>query len=370
MQFTQDIRDRGALERLATLALLLVFGLIVLVGRWAAPMAPAGPYPVLSTFAPIHFPINPAGGPRLLSDLNQPVSLWQFTWTLAAAEDRAQLGGPSKAQALNQIRTMTAQLGRYWIPTATPPAYAPYPDSGSHTVKFYDDNAWVGLDLIQAYHLTGNRQDLLKAEAIFRYEESGWDAHGGGIYWNDQHLSRNTTANAPVAELALFLYRDTHQSRYLTWAKRIVAWEEGHLVDQNTGQVFDRVTADGQIVRHVFAYNEGTVIGGNVLLYHLTGDPQYLYQAESVAGYALGHLNHSVPQTDVQAAMQGVLADNLQLLYQVDPNPAILQAVAQMARTVSSQHFASQQLLNQSGSDRIQATHKALLHGGFLPLQL
>jgi hypothetical protein len=88
---------------------------------------------------------------------------------------------------------------------AQPPAFA----SGvlrpvnSNQPTYYDDNAWVGLNFMQEYELTGEQLDLTRAEGIFRYVVSGWDtsttdACPGGVFWEDvANSTRNTVSNGP-----------------------------------------------------------------------------------------------------------------------------------------------------------------------------
>ena len=100
-----------------------------------------------------------------------PTAVWGYTWALAAAEDVAQIpGAPASAKAT--VRSLANGLALYWDARAKTPAYAPYPFAGPRTTKYFDDNAWAGLDLVGAYRLTGDRAFLAQAEKVLRYERT------------------------------------------------------------------------------------------------------------------------------------------------------------------------------------------------------
>ena len=312
-------------------------------------------------------------------------SVWSYSWSLAGIEDVASLPGGSRYLGL--VESETNDLQRYWDGAAPVPAYAPGWFPGASATKYYDDNAWVGLDLVLAFHLTGKIVYLRRAEAVMRYEETGWDASGGGIYWNDQHLSRNTCSNAPVAELAAYLYRVTNDPSYLAWAERIYAWESQTLVDPSNGSVWDHIDPSGKINRALWTYNQGTVIGAGVLLYKLTGNTADLAQAEKTAQFVLTHMVNANGVLVAQPQFNGVLVDNLQLLDQVTHNTAITQLIEANAHVAWTRAqtpaglFAKDwggpaptsgtvSLLTQGGAVRLLAVAASLQTGGFQGLWL
>jgi hypothetical protein len=42
-------------------------------------------------------------------------------------------------------------------------------------LQFFDDNEWLALDLVDAWHLLGDRSLLRRAERVFGWITSGWD---------------------------------------------------------------------------------------------------------------------------------------------------------------------------------------------------
>ena len=255
--------------------------------------------------------------------------LWGYSWALAAVEDVANL--PGGRAELPLVRTLASGLQAFWDAGASPPAYAPTMSPGAGATKYFDDNAWVGLDLVGAWRLTHHPAYLRRAQAVLRYERTGWDRAGGGIYWNDKRLTRNAPSNAPVAELAARLYLATHQASDLRFAERIYAWEKKTLV-LPSGFVADNVNAGGMLQGGSWTYNQGTFIGAGVLLYRATGRASYLADARKTARYVL----HSMVQPDgafvPQAQFNGVLADNLVLLAHAGGVPGLRAALRRNAR--------------------------------------
>ena len=157
--------------------------------------------------------------------------LWPFT--NATAGTVYLYGAPNGARYLSDVAARQTGLGHYVDPyevspsgAAQPPAYesAAPPPLGPGGATYYDDNGWVGLNLVHAYLLTSNRTDLTLAQDEFDFVVSGWDTNAsdgcpGGVFWEDIAGSqRNATANGGGAALALELDRLTGNAR--TWHGR------------------------------------------------------------------------------------------------------------------------------------------------------
>lgn len=93
------------------------------------------------------------------------------------------------------------------------------------------------------------------------------------------------------------LYNLTGEKKYLEWAKKIYTWQKNHLVNQETGAVWDHLTVhpDGSITVDkdqdwVFTYNQGVYLEAGLKLYNITGQQVYLDDAVQAANYTLHHL--------------------------------------------------------------------------------
>jgi Glycosyl hydrolase family 76 len=259
--------------------------------------------------------------------------LWDFTNAFAATD---YVAGLPKVGSLydNGLTARDKGIQAYYDAdetnpsgTAQPPAYAsgvmaPLGDGGS---TYYDDNAWVGLDYMQQYQLTGNKQALRDAEGIFHFAVSGWDTTAtdtcpGGVYWEDVSGSpRNTVSNGPNAEIGLLVYQITKNPYYLNWAEKMYNWTRGCLLNDNN-MYNDHIGPGSTINTALWSYNQGTMIGAGALLYQVTGDSTYLTQANATAAASVAYYsadNNLYGQPDV---FNTIFFRNLLYLGEISPN--------------------------------------------------
>jgi Glycosyl hydrolase family 76 len=171
------------------------------------------------------------------------------------------------------------------------------PPEGPGGAKYYDDNAWIGIELARIYKLTHNTAVLGSAEAIMAFEMAAWDtepgiACPGGIPFSNstENTERNTVTDAPTAELGVQLYRLTGNVQYLQFAEMAYEWVRNCLTQPN-GLYGDHIKPHGSVDPTEWSYNQGTMIGAGALLYQATGNGAYLYQARQTAAAALAYYN-------------------------------------------------------------------------------
>jgi Glycosyl hydrolase family 76 len=169
------------------------------------------------------------------------------------------------------------------------------PPAGPGGTKYYDDNDWIGIELMRAYKLTHDPSLLGSAEAIMAFEMAGWAGNpqlpcSGGIpFSNDaENTDRNTVTTAPAAELAVQLYRATGNVQYLQFGEMAYEWVRRCLL-QPSGLYADHIDAHGTVEATLWSYGQGTMIGAGTLLYQATGNGAYLYQARQTARAALAY---------------------------------------------------------------------------------
>ncbi|MFG1922707.1 glycoside hydrolase family 76 protein [Cryptosporangium sp. NPDC048952] len=158
---------------------------------------------------------------------------------------------------------------------------------------YYDDVAWMALALLRAdEHGAGT---AVLARRLWRHLAGGWsDVHGGGICWSRRQRDyKNVAANGPCAILAARLYRRYGDPADLRWARRIVDWIDGTLVDHRTGLVWDGIGRRGDDVVDtdwLFTYTHGVVIGAHAELAALTREDRHRERADQTVDAVVKNL--------------------------------------------------------------------------------
>jgi hypothetical protein len=159
-------------------------------------------------------------------------------------------------------------------------------------VSYYDDNEWVGIELMRLYKRRHEAPLLEKAEQIMSFVMAGWQTNPklactGGVPFSDSpsNTDRNTITNGPAAELGVQLYRVTGNQTYLQFAQMAYEWTRGCLLQPN-GLYADHIRQHGVIDPTLWSYTQGVMIGAGTLLYQATGNSGYLSQARQTANAA------------------------------------------------------------------------------------
>jgi mannose/cellobiose epimerase-like protein (N-acyl-D-glucosamine 2-epimerase family) len=187
--------------------------------------------------------------------------------------------------------------------------------------------------------MTSQENYLQSAKLIWKFIESGMDdCLGGGIYWCEQKKeSKNTCSNAPGSVFALKLFKATQDSSYFEKGKSLYEWTKATLQDTTDCLYFDNMRLDGEIGRAKFAYNSGQMMQSAALLYQLTGNGQYLKDAQAIAAAChnyffmeftpgQGEPFHMLKKGDVW--FTAVMLRGFMELYQVDGNKVYLDSFA------------------------------------------
>jgi hypothetical protein len=229
--------------------------------------------------------------------------LWPYSTVMAATTFTASMPGAPIALAQLADRRRGLSLYRRAALAGPPGANrgmtafesAVVPPIGRGGDTYFDDNAWVALDLLHQYNLTGTPCCLRTAAELFDFLVTGWSsdptvAHPGGVRWAATPWShtRHVCSTAPTAQVGLQLHRLTGDERYLDWARRLYEWVTTALRDRG-GLYFDHITSDGSIERTQWSYNQGAMIGAGVVLSALTGVQRYLEDAVQTAEAAVVH---------------------------------------------------------------------------------
>ncbi len=198
--------------------------------------------------------------------------VWPFSQALAATVDLAMAtGDPSDAERF------VAGLERY----RRGDGYVPKPGQRR---RYYDDNAWIGLALVQLHLQTGDDRHIEHARRTLRFIAEGQDADGG-VRWVEGRRSRNTCSTAPAAQLALRLHLIDGDEAGLAFARRALDWLDRTL-GMHGGLFADHVDRHG-VDRTLWTYNQGSAAGAHHLLYRATRQAAALEQAMETATSSL-----------------------------------------------------------------------------------
>ena len=251
-------------------------------------------------------------------------ALWPTSQVLAAAIGVAKL---THAQAdLARVRRIISSLRIY----AT--SEGAYHARVIRSLRYYDDDNWIALDLLDAYALLHDSAYLNSAERVFAFLITGWDAQrGGGIVWADGHSERPTVSTAPASTVAVRLFAISHQMWYLAWAQRLYMWENANLRAPN-GLYYDDITADGRVNHDIVSYNQGVMIDANLALAQATHDIAYLNEARHIAAVAAIALPAPRHNRGTYAAFDAMYFQALAHLDAVSPGAASLGAAEDYVR--------------------------------------
>jgi rhamnogalacturonyl hydrolase YesR len=177
----------------------------------------------------------------------------------------------------DRLRTY-ADAGRaYWNPEGPVAGYDVLPVP-KPVDRYYDDNEWMVMGLVETYEVLGDQKYLDWAQETLKYVYSGEDSKlGGGIYWRESDKkSKNTCSNAPAVAATLAVFHHTKNSRHLRDAIRIYGWTKKNLLDKEDNLFFDGMNLEGGIGKAKWSYNTGLMIRSAADLFVCTKNPQYL----------------------------------------------------------------------------------------------
>lgn len=230
--------------------------------------------------------------------------LWPFARGAAAMLDMVELDVVPADQA---DTVLGAGLACYLRPGVPLPAYdsAVRPPLGPGGDRFYDDNCWVGLDLVRQHHITGDAEAIARARRVFDFLIGGWEGdHSlplpGGVSWVESmgNTDRNTASTAPAAQLGYQLCAVKPDDMVREWSDRMLAWVHTAMRDPSDGLYWDHVDARGSVERTKWSHNQGNVIGAELAHHRLEAPARRssaslgsgpLARAEAVAVAALDH---------------------------------------------------------------------------------
>lgn len=214
--------------------------------------------------------------------------LWPLCALIQADREEQVLSGTS-----GQVDKTFGIIKKYYDDRPPRPAYASYPPALGGGDRFFDDNQWIGIALMDAWAEEKNPLYLSVSRGIYDFMMTAYDTvGGGGLYWQEGKPTKNTCSNGPGIILSLQLYKATGEKGFLDTALLLYDWVNQNLRDSD-GLYWDHITYPSRKIDYRrFPYNTGTMIQSGLYLYEISGDATYLRQAQASAraahGYFLG----------------------------------------------------------------------------------
>ena len=192
-----------------------------------------------------------------------PAFNWGVGVMLSALNAAAKLNPKYK----NWLREFADATRVYWNRKGPVPGYDVLP--GPKPVdRYYDDNAWMVLALVETYEILGDKKYLDWASKALDYVLSGEDSKlGGGIYWRESDKkSKNACSNAPSAAACLAVARHRRTPELLGKAKQLLDWTQSRLQDPSDLLIWDNISLTGKIDKTKWTYNAGLFLRASAML--------------------------------------------------------------------------------------------------------
>lgn len=184
-------------------------------------------------------------------DRKQPAFNWGVGVMLSALNAATKVDPTYKAW----LREYADATRVYWNKGGYDVLPAPKPKD-----RYYDDNAWMALALLETYQILGDKKYLDWSKGALEFALAG-QAKEGGIYWREvDRASRNTCACAPTAAACFLMFQETKIDRYERTGKDILDWTRKVLRDPADGLYWDNISKDGRIEKTKWTYNTALVI--------------------------------------------------------------------------------------------------------------
>jgi hypothetical protein len=187
-------------------------------------------------------------------------TIWDAT-PLFEALDAIEIAAPSPAHRA-ALAAFANGAERYYDRGLGPVAgYAPYPGDRGRATAWFDDNGWWGLAFLDAYRATGSARYLRDARRAFAFmAAAGWNANGGGLWWNTAHAYIAGEPLAAGSLLGALLFKLTGGVAYREDVLRFLNWGDAHFVSEHA--LYKRTSFDPTPTPYI----EGTLVEAHQVL--------------------------------------------------------------------------------------------------------
>lgn len=239
------------------------------------------------------------------------------------------------------LDSMVVAVEQYYDTSRAPAGYQAYPARFGKVDRYYDDNGLVGIDYIDAYKVTKNPLYLEKAKEVMAFVKSGWsEDFGGGVSWLEGVRDQKPAcSNGKATVLALKIYQSSGEREYLDYGIKSYDWMMSTLKDDSLNIIWNSLLTTtkkgGEVQKHAYTYNTGTMIQSAVRLYRITNEERYLSDAKTLAegsfNYYFKRSDDGIPYISDLPWFVVVLFRGYHELYEIDNNPKYVDGVIECA---------------------------------------
>ncbi|MDO5571607.1 MAG: glycoside hydrolase family 76 protein [Bacteroidales bacterium] len=307
--------------------------------------------------------------------VSQPVSfLWPYSGMLSGVTNLYIVTSNKKYLDLLK-KNILPGLEQYWDNNREPACYQSFPTKYGEHGRYYDDNVWIALDYCDLYSKTKDKDFLNKAVQLYNYIFSGWDNRlGGGIFWCEQQkVSKNSCSNAPATVLCAKLFQLTKNDKYLEQAKATYQWTKNNLLDPSDYLVWDNIKLNGTIDKTKFSYNSGQMLNAAAILYKITKEEDYLFDAKKMAANIEKHFRTKTAKNNPNLKIYRdmgwfnvIMFRGFKALYEIDNNPEYLSHIKENIEYVINNNRDENGLVGKDWSGNNNEKHKWLLDNACL----
>lgn len=247
-------------------------------------------------------------------------AVWPVSQVLAAAIDLVRAGWIGE----DDVSTLLRILETYHDGDG----FGPFP---GERPRYYDDNAWLALDLLDAHALLGDDALIDRAARTFLFIREG-EHPDGGVYWVEApRRSRHTCSTAPAGLVAMGLAgRHCDQHDALAFARRCDAYL--HRALRRPDDLYaDKVDDDGTRDEAIYGYNQGTPVALSVALFEADGDAAHLADARRTTTASLAHFAEGDRLWGHEPCFNAIWLRNLLTLDRHDRQPPVQDLIGRYA---------------------------------------
>jgi len=186
-----------------------------------------------------------------------------FNWGTGVMLSALNAAAELEPKYQNWLREYADASRVYWNDKGPVPGYDVLPGP-KEVDRYYDDNAWMVLAMVETYEILGDKKYLDWAEQALDYVLSGEDEKlGGGIYWKETEKNgKNACSNAPSAAACLAVAKYRRKAELAGKAEGLLRWTRTTLQDPADGLIWDNQNLSGKIDKTKYSYNTGLYLRG------------------------------------------------------------------------------------------------------------